>query len=94
MYKLHKRFTIFSFSKNINNSIHRYLKNAVYIRSFNVNYSDTTQSCLSQNLIYGNTFKARSQTSVNKHNPTCKMCFILFILSVSMKKDDHEVKLN
>ena len=24
---------------------------------------------------YINTFKARSQTSVNKHNPICGMCF-------------------
>ena len=24
---------------------------------------------------YENTFKARSQTSVNKHNPTCRMCY-------------------
>ena len=38
-----KRFTIFSFSKNINNSIHWYLKNVVCIRFFNINYSDTTQ---------------------------------------------------
>ena len=46
------------------------------------------------NAIYGNTFKARSQTSVNKHNPTCEMCFILFLLSFSMKKCDHDVILN
>ena len=24
---------------------------------------------------YVNTYKARSQTSVNKHNPTCGMCY-------------------
>ena len=55
----HERFTVFSFSKTINNSKHA---------------------------IYGNTFKAGSQTSVNKHNSTCGMCFILFLLSFSMKK--------
>ena len=37
----------FFFLENISNSIHRYLLNAVCIRLFNVNYSDTTQSCLS-----------------------------------------------
>ena len=49
MYKSHKRFTILSFSKNINNSIHWYLKNVVCKTPFNLNYSDatTTQSCLS-----------------------------------------------
>ena len=46
------------------------------------------------NAIYENTFKTRSQTSVNKHNPTCEMCFILFPVSFSMKKCDHNVKLN
>ena len=35
---------------------------------------------------YGNTLKARSQTSVSRHNPTCGMCFILFLLSFSIKK--------
>ena len=87
MHRSHKSFTIFSFSKNINNSINRYLKNAVCIRSFNVNYSDTNQSCLSQNAIYGNTFKTRSQTPVNKRNPTCEMCFNSFLLSFPMKKE-------
>ena len=29
-------------------SVHRFLKNTVYIRPSNVNYRDTTQSCLSQ----------------------------------------------
>ena len=57
-------------------------------------HSYTTQSCLSQNAIYGNAFKARSQTFVNKHNWTCEMCFNLFLLSFSMEKSDHEVKLN
>ena len=37
---------ILSFFKNINDSIHRFLKNAVCIRPFNVNYTNTTQSCL------------------------------------------------
>ena len=86
MYTSHKRFTVFSFYKKINNSIHRYLKNAICIIFFNVNYSDTTWSCLfhraTVNAIYGNTFKARSQTSVNKHNPICEICFILFISGV------------
>ena len=43
MYRLHKRFTIFPLFENVNNSIHRYLKNAVCIRSFDANYSNTTQ---------------------------------------------------
>ena len=33
----------FCFSKNINDSIHRFLKNAVCIKYFSINYSDTTQ---------------------------------------------------
>ena len=61
MFRSYKRFTIFSFSKNIN-----------------VNYSDATQSCLPQNAIYGNTFQAGSQTSVNKHNENS------FILALSL----------
>ena len=47
MHRSNKIFPIISFSKNINNSIYQYLKNAVYLRSFNINYSDTTQSYLS-----------------------------------------------
>ena len=38
------------------------------------------------NTIYGNTFKARSKTSVNKHNSACEMCFISCLLSFSMEK--------
>ena len=44
-----KGFSIF-FPKNFNDSIHRFLKNVVFIRSFNVNcsaYNDTTHSCFS-----------------------------------------------
>ena len=41
-----KNSQYFSFSKKINYSIHRFLKNVVCMRSFNVNYSNT-QSCLS-----------------------------------------------
>ena len=70
----------FFFFKNINDSIHRFLKNAVCIRSFNVNYSNINHSCLPPPVLlkyglhkYVNTFKVRSQTSVNKHNPTCEM---------------------
>ena len=48
---------------------------AVCIRPFNVNYSNTTP-CLS----HSNTFKARSQTPVNKHNPTCGMCYCVLRL--------------
>ena len=29
---------------------------------------------------YVNTFKARSQTSVNEYNPTCGMCFCVLCL--------------
>ena len=32
MHRSHERLTIFSFSKNINNSIHRFLKNTVSIK--------------------------------------------------------------
>ena len=42
------------------------------------------------NTIYGNSFKARKQTLVNKHKPSCEMCFILLLLSFSMKKSDHD----
>ena len=38
MYRLHKRFTIFPLFENVNNS-----KNAVCIRSFDANDSNTTQ---------------------------------------------------
>ena len=31
---------------------------------------------------YVNTFKARSQTSLNEYNPTCGMCFILFLFQL------------
>ena len=31
--------------------------------------------------MYENTFKTRSETFVNKENPTCEMRFILFLLS-------------
>ena len=43
-----KIFTTFSFSRNINESIHRFLKNAVCTRQLNVNYNIITQSCLAQ----------------------------------------------
>ena len=43
-----KRSTTFSFSKNSSDSIYQFLKNRVCIRSFNVNYCDTAQSCLSK----------------------------------------------
>ena len=36
----------FSFSKNINDSVHQFLKNAVCIKPWNINYSDTIQSYL------------------------------------------------
>ena len=42
-----KRFIIFSLSKKINDSIHRFRKYAVCIRPFNVNYSNTAPSGLS-----------------------------------------------
>ena len=41
MFKKRKGFTIFSFAKNINDSIHQYRKNAVCNISFNFNYSNT-----------------------------------------------------
>ena len=72
-----KRFTTFSFSKNNNDSIYRFLKNAVYIRFFNVNYSSTLSLfCPTKLRKYNlrkcvNTFKVINQASVNKHNPTC-----------------------
>ena len=43
---------------------------------------------------YWNTFEAGSQTSVSKPNPKREMYFILFLLSFSVKKSDHDVKLN
>ena len=61
----------FLFSKNINNSIRWYLKDAVCIRSFDVNYSDT-QSCSPhcttlRKYDLWKYFKTRGRTSVNKH---------------------------
>ena len=46
MYSSHKKLTIFSFSKNVNNSFHQYLKNKICIKPFNINYSDTIQASL------------------------------------------------
>ena len=46
-----------------------------------------------------NTFKARSKTSVNKHNSTCEMYFILFLWQLIWptiffrEKSDHDNKL-
>ena len=76
---------LFSFFKSINDSIHQYLKNAVRIRSFSINYSNTTQSYLNAiyvNTKYVNAFKSRSQTSLKKHNPTYGMSFIVFLLQL------------
>ena len=126
----------FFFSYNINDFIHRFLKNAVCTRPFNINYSKgpsikyvrkifrktnisnlmiCTRTCayqgvrnisFSENLAYVlngwppillslvcptvlrkydlckyvNTFKARSQASVNKHNPTYGMCYCALCL--------------
>ena len=89
MFRLYKKFSIFSFAKNINNSIHQYLK-----KRFAKDLSKLIIAILLSlvcptvyvNTIYGSTFMARSQMSVNKHDPTCEMCFILFFLSFSMKK--------
>ena len=90
-----KRFTIYYFSKNINDSVHGFLKNAVCIRSFNINHS-ITLSLLCPTVLrkYVNTFKARSQTFVNKHNPACEMrycgmryCgmrYVLFLLQLTL----------
>ena len=93
MYRSHKRFKIFSFFKNVNNSIHRYLKNVVCIRSFLANYSVLFVPLRYVNTINRNAFKARSQVIyVNKHNRTCEMCYVLFLLYFSLKKSDHDVK--
>ena len=46
------------------------------------------------NTIYVNTFNARSQMSVSKHNLTRETWFISFLLSFLTKKSEHEVKLN
>ena len=42
MFQKEKIRDFFLSSENINDSIYRFLKNAVCVRSFNVNYSDTT----------------------------------------------------
>ena len=49
---------------------------------------------------YVNSFKSRTQKYVNKHNPTCGMCFILFLLHFTWptlffneKKPDHDAEL-
>ena len=110
MYRLHlrfkcfkkKRFIIFYFSNNINDFIHRLLNNAVYIRFFDVNQAILLS--LVRPIVlrkydlrkYVNTFKVRSQTSVNKHNPTCARYFILFLLLIGPivffnEKSDHDV---
>ena len=76
-----KRFTICSFSKNINDSIHQFLKNAVCIRPLMLIIaaiaSRVCSTVLSKYFLrkYVTTFKARSQTSVNKHNPTCGISY-------------------
>ena len=61
------------------NLIHRWLKNAVCIRYFNVNYNNTP-SVLYPTVLH-------SQMSVNKYNPTCgmcycRMCFVLFLMQL------------
>ena len=66
-------------------------KDSPFSKNINVNYSDVTQSCLPQNAIYGNTFQAGRQTSVNKHNENS---FILALSLFQLKKSDHDVKLN
>ena len=47
---------------------------------------------------YVNAFKARSQTSINKHNRTCEMCLIVLLIRPTVffngNKSDHDVKLN
>ena len=91
MYRSYKRFNNFSFFKSVNNSIHRYLKNAVCIRSFRGNYSVLFVPLGYVNTISRNAFKARSQIYVNKHNRTCEMCYILFLSYFSVKKSDHDV---
>ena len=47
---------------------------------------------------YVNTVKARSQTSVNKHNPTCGMCYcvmryVLFLLQLILQTSVHLFKV-
>ena len=76
-----KRFTIISFSKNINNSIHRFLKNAICKRSSNGNYSNAP-GLLCRTVLhkqdlrkYVNNFKARGQTFANKQLNTCNVLF-------------------
>ena len=55
------------------------MKNAICIRSFNVNYGDTLSLVCPVVILkydlrkYVNTFMARGQTSVGKYNPACGM---------------------
>ena len=88
-----KKFTIFSLTKIF--TIHRFLKNAVCISMLIIGI---LLSLVCPTLVHKynlckdiNTFKARSQTSVNKHNPTYGMCYCsLFLIAIStdMTKKD------
>ena len=61
------------------------LKTRLWHRCFPLNFTEFLRTPFVQNTFgwllltvprkYVNTFKARSQTSINKHNPTCGMCY-------------------